>query len=149
MIARYSCLWLNFSMGKLKHGLSDTPEYEAWRAMRNRCYKSGTSHFERYGGRGIKVCKEWMTGFVPFLNHVGFRPTPKHSIHRIDNNGNYEPGNVVWATKKEQCNLRKTIAQWAREVGLGQRTIWYRLRQGWTASQALGLRPQKLKRKMS
>ncbi len=145
----------------IKHGLADTPEYLAWRALRNRCYREKDEHFARYGGRGITVCDEWKDDFATFYAHVGPRPSPLHSIHRVENNKNYEPGNVVWATKEEQANLRstshfieyrgqrKTIAQWAREVGLGERTIWYRLRHGWTTELALETPPLKLKRKMS
>jgi len=136
-------------MGRLKHGLADTPAYEAWRSMRNRCYKKRTSHFERYGGRGIKVCDEWQKDFSAFYAYVGPRPSPKHSIHRKDNNGNYEPGNVEWATQQTQCNHRsnsrilehngrkQTMTQWSRELGIGVTTIFLRIKSGWAVDRAL------------
>ena len=97
--------------GVIKHGLVQTPEYRAWQNMKIRCVaKPGDRNYIVYGARGITVAKEWTSwenGFVLFLEHVGKRPTPKHSLDRIDTNGNYEPGNVRWATSKEQCANRR------------------------------------------
>lgn len=100
------------SCGCLKHrpaeGLYGTPEHNAWRGMHTRCESSRPD----YGGRGIKVHPEWFgkDGFQKFLNHVGKKPSEKHSLDRIDVNGNYEPGNVRWATQKEQiANQRKRL----------------------------------------
>lgn len=76
--------------------------------MKGRCYTPSTSHFELYGGRGVRVCEQWRGSFETFLADVGRKPTPKHSLDRIDTNGHYEPGNVRWATQKEQiANRRK------------------------------------------
>lgn len=83
------------------------PEWEAWVNMKNRCHRPTTSNYERYGGRGIRVCEEWRKSFMPFYQHVGDRPTPYHSIDRIDNNGHYEPGNVRWATVEEQVSNKR------------------------------------------
>ena len=80
-----------------------TPEYNAWAAMKNRCGNKKNKKYHRYGGRGIKVCEEWRNDYLAFLSHVGRRPSENHSLDRYPNrNGNYEPGNVRWATRKEQ-----------------------------------------------
>lgn len=84
-----------------KHGGS--PEYVCWRSMIDRCTNPNYEGWSRYGGRGIAVCAAWLSSFEAFFEHVGPRPSSKHSIDRFPNrNGNYEPGNVRWATAKEQ-----------------------------------------------
>lgn len=88
---------------------TDTPEYWVWSCMIQRCHNPKASSYHNYGGRGIKVCQEWKDSFLKFFNHIGSRPTPTHSIDRINNDGNYEPGNVRWATRHEQnLNTRRT-----------------------------------------
>lgn len=96
---------------RIKHGHSirghKTAEYRIWCGMIQRCTNPNVKAFSRYGGRGIRVCDEWST-FEVFLADVGPRPSAAHSIDRYpDNDGNYEPGNVRWATQSEQC-LNKT-----------------------------------------
>lgn len=91
-----------------KHKMSKSPEYRAYRGMLNRCYRKKERNYESYGGRGIVVCDKWKESFVEFLKDVGQRPSENHSIDRINNDGNYEPGNVKWSTTLEQSlNRRK------------------------------------------
>lgn len=92
-----------------KHGEATelTAEYTAWRSMKRRCSPNNAKSRAYYSDRGIRVCPEWEASFSSFLAHVGRRPTPQHSIDRINNNGNYEPGNVRWATWSEQMRNRR------------------------------------------
>lgn len=89
------------------HGATGTPEFGAWQSMIRRCELPSQQNWHNYGGRGITVCKRWRHSFEAFLADVGYKPTPKHSIDRIDVNGNYEPGNVRWATASEQARNQR------------------------------------------
>jgi hypothetical protein len=86
-----------------------TPEYRTWGAMITRCENPHKTGFKNFGGRGVKVCDEWRNDFATFLAYVGRKPSPKHSLDRWpDNDGDYRPGNVRWATTKEQrANQRR------------------------------------------
>lgn len=95
----------------LSHGHSGdrkmTPEYAAWHAMRQRCHNPKNPYYGGYGARGISVAPEWHGDFMAFFAHVGPKPSQAHSLDRINNNGNYEPGNVRWATRAEQSLNRR------------------------------------------
>lgn len=89
------------------HGMSDSPEHAIWASMKARCENPNSTGYQWYGARGIKVCESWRNDFAAFFRDVGPRPSKAHSIDRIDNDGDYEPGNVRWATKKEQVANRR------------------------------------------
>jgi hypothetical protein len=93
------------------HGKATSVEYKTWNGMIQRCHNPNDSGYVAYGGRGITVCPEWRASFAAFFAHVGMRPSPKHSIDRYPNqDGNYEPGNVRWATTKEQArNVKSNV----------------------------------------
>lgn len=92
---------------KRKHGQSNTPTYRSWMRMRERCCRPGDKRYKDYGGRGIIVCDRWRNSFENFFADMGERPSSKHSIDRIDVNGNYEPGNCRWSTTVEQRHNRR------------------------------------------
>lgn len=97
----------------VKHNLCNTIEYRAWGNLISRCYNQNHQAYKNYGGRGIKVCASWRdktNGFSNFLADMGKRPSAKHSIDRINNDGNYEPGNCRWATAKQQRNNQRKAA---------------------------------------
>lgn len=136
-----------------RHGHSargtKTPEYHAWGDMLRRCYRPDAPNYKNYGARGIRVCEQWRGSFAAFLADVGPRPTPKHTLDRIDNAGSYEPGNCRWATRAEQARNRRNnrlvtiggrtlcLADWAAEVGAPVRTLASRLRAGWPDHEAV------------
>lgn len=127
------------------HGMTSAPEYQAWSSMIQRCENPNAGEYQRYGARGITISSAWRQSFEAFLAYIGHRPTDNHSLDRIDPNGNYEPGNVRWATKTTQQRNRRvnrfvpfgsemvTLAEAAERSGLDKGTIRARLRRGWPA----------------
>ena len=95
-----------FSAGT-KHGLSNSPEYNSWRGMKDRCLRPSHVHFKDYGGRGVKIAASWRSSFLNFLADMGRKPSPAHSIDRRDNDAGYFPGNCRWATAKQQAANRR------------------------------------------
>lgn len=130
-----------------KHGMAKTPIFNIWWSMMQRCYDKNSQAYNRYGGRGINVCNQWQQ-FEGFYADMGDKPKDM-SLDRIDNNGDYSPENVKWATAKDQANNRKsnvvlehngkkqTMQQWSDELGLKVGTVWARLNRGWDISRAL------------
>ena len=135
--------------GTPKHGLSYTPEYRCWQAMRLRCHEPGHHAFKDYGARGIEVCPEWRDNPARFLADMGRKPSPKHELDRIDNNRGYSPENCRWVTRDlnsrnrrsnrwiEFMGERKTLIEWSICMGVSADTITKRLDAGWSPEQAL------------
>ena len=136
----------------ITHDATDSPEYAAWANIKYRCSNQNCHAFSSYGGRGILICEQWAKSFEAFLADVGPRPSPQHSIDRYPNNdGSYEPGNVRWATRREQQNNTRqnklitvgdvvhVVGEWSRITGIPSRLICKRLRNGWTAEEAVTL----------
>jgi hypothetical protein len=130
------------------HGQSRTPTWKIWCDIRGRCNNKNNP---KYGGRGIAVCERWQR-FENFLADMGPKPSPQHSIERIDNNGDYSPGNCRWATLVEQANnkrssryveafgKRQTLAQWSRATGVSATTLRQRIvKLGWEPERAVSV----------
>ena len=83
------------------------PLYRTWATMIDRCYNKKDSNYHNYGGRGIVICKRWLSSFRNFINDMGEKPSASHSIDRINNDGNYKPSNCKWSTRAEQVRNRR------------------------------------------
>jgi len=124
-------------------------EYNTWQNMKKRCFRKSNAQFKDYGGRGISVCDRWLNSFENFFSDMGLKPTPTHSIERIDNNGNYEPSNCRWATKQDQSRntrrnviieyngIKMTRTDWAKKFGLNTHILRKRIECGWSIEDAL------------
>lgn len=121
------------------HGMSRTPLHRIWMGMIRRCHCDSNKSFYLYGARGISVCERWRSAFTHFAEDMGPRPSPKHTLDRIDNDGHYEPGNCRWAKMDEQSrNTRRTrlfthngktqcMKDWAKELGVHYVTLRQRI----------------------
>ncbi len=140
------CLWRDTMT---THGHTHSPEYSTWRHMIQRCTNPKNGRFHHYGGRGITVCPQWIS-FENFLADMGNKPTPKHSLDRINNDGHYCPENCRWATYGQQNRNHssnrnitfrgetKCITDWASHVGISRATLYNRIvRASWPIEKAL------------
>lgn len=129
------------SICKRRHGLANTRIYTIWAMMKQRCLNPRAIGYERYGGRGIKICESWLD-IVNFFRDMGYPPSDYHSLDRIDNTGNYTPENCRWSTKKEQNRNQKTnrmiehmgetrcLAEWCEILGIDYNSTQARIRRG-------------------
>ena len=120
----------------LIHGMARTSEYAAWIQIKQRCFNPNDKSYSNYGGRGIKICNRWKNSFENFFTDMGMKPTPRHSIDRIENDGDYCPDNCKWSDSKDQANNRRsnrfitidsdtlTIAQWAKKKWVSVETLF-------------------------
>lgn len=124
--------------GLYRHGLSRSPEYRVWAAMKDRCSNQNNDRWARYGGRGITVCKRWLK-FENFFADMGVKPDG-FTLERKDNNKGYSPGNCEWATYEAQARNQKTnrlithdgetmcLAAWAKREGVKSDVVWKRMK---------------------
>lgn len=127
-----------------RHGKTRTPEYRTWKLMRRRCHNPNDESYNNYGGRGIKVCDRWRNSFLAFYEDMGVRPKNKYTIERINNNGDYEPGNCIWLPQEIQGSNKRnnifieyegeirTMSEWSRVTGIPYGTLRERRQRGWT-----------------
>jgi hypothetical protein len=137
-----------------KHGHSrdgfQSHEYKTWLSVIARCERPSRKDYSSYGAIGIKICRQWRNSFEQFVKDVGASPSASHTLDRFPNgSGDYEPGNVRWATREEQAQNRKDnvlltlnnktqcLAQWAKELRMNEDTIRSRLKRGWSVVRAL------------
>lgn len=160
-----SCGCLSREKAPFKHrthghtqGQRRLPEYGVWNTMKSRCTNPKAAKFAEYGGRGITVCERWLHSFENFLLDMGKRPSPQHTIDRINNNGNYEPGNCQWSVQRTQQQNRRDntlvtfqgetlcLSEWTRRFNLPVGLVSQRLKRlGWSVEKALTTPSQALR----
>ncbi len=136
------------------HGMIDRPEYVVWQGMIARCTYPKNKFYKKYGGAGVRVCDRWRRLFADFIKDMGPRTSATHSLDRHPNrNGNYEPGNVRWATPEEQAhnkdinvnftvgNETKTISEWSRILNIPRITLRRRIRRRCTEAEFVAKAP--------
>lgn len=143
--------WKGKNNPKYAHGKNRSPEHIAWKAMKQRCSNNPNyARFNDYYGRGIRVCKRWEKSFSNFLKDMGKKPSPKHSLDRINNDKGYSKRNCRWATNHEQAintrkgykitfnNMTKTLNGWSIFLGSSDKgLVSDRLKRGWSIEKAL------------
>ena len=134
---------------KRTHGMSGTTEYNIWHKMKSRCTNKNEINYSDYGGRGITVCDRWINSFENFIKDMGKRPSPSHTIDRINNDDGYCPENCRWATPIEQASnksnsflinigdITDTISGWARRRGINVQTLHQRIKRGMSPEDAI------------
>lgn len=132
---------------RMKHGDTGSYTYSSWANIKDRCRNPRSPDYLRYGGRGIAICERWLD-FSKFLADMGERPSGT-TIDRIDSEGDYEPENCRWATKKQQGRNRRNnrmlthngdtlcLSEWAKRLGVAVNVIRWRLASGWTVAESL------------
>lgn len=125
---------------RINHGMSRTITYSSWYSMKNRCTNPESDNYKNYGGRGISVCERWIDSLDLFVQDMGHRPSIKHTLDRIDNDGDYEPRNCRWAigyTQRrnrrdnvwiEHNGKRMIFSDWAKEIGINKTRLKYHLK---------------------
>jgi hypothetical protein len=167
--ASCGCLWRDVLAERNKrratHGMTGTPTYLTWQAMRARCSKPNDPGYANYGGRGIRVCQRWQSAFKNFLEDMGERPDTSHTLERADNDKGYDCGrcedcqaraavpNCRWATREEQQGNRRVtlrvvvggesvlLKDAAKAHGIDYRTVYGRLKKNVPVEQALTMPP--------
>lgn len=132
------------------HGQSRTTEYKSWLNMKRRCYEVTNNRYHRYGGRGIKVCEEWRNSFENLIADMGQKPTPKHQLERVDNDGDYCKSNCKWIPNNEQWKNKSTTRSVIYQglempmmelepiCGIAYKTLWNRImKQGLSIEEAM------------
>jgi hypothetical protein len=131
--------------------MTNTPEYDTWKSIKNRCYNTSFKQYADYGGRGITVCDEWRNSFETFYRDMGPKPSNEHSIERRKNNKGYSKDNCYWATKEEQSNNRrsnrlfeidgvtKSLTEWCISYKQNYTLVYWRINSGWRIREALFL----------
>lgn len=142
---------------RMLRGTDTSRMYWIWAGIKQRCCNPRNKRYPLYGGRGITMCDAWKNSAEQFVSDMGQRPSPKHSVDRIDNDGPYSPANCRWASQKEQAGnsrrwsgntlevdgVQKNLSQWSIETGVSARLITDRIRRGWEPKLAISLKPDK------
>lgn len=149
-------VWKSNGKNLYKHGLSRTRLYKIWSGMHDRCCRKTDSQYKYYGGRGIKICDEWVNDFLSFYEwSMSNGYSDNLSIDRIDVNGDYSPDNCRWADQLQQANnkrnnivieidgVKKTLPEWARQLGTSKELAYTRIANGWNQKDAVTKKPKK------
>jgi len=134
------CSYADGGKRKRTERYENRSEYTSWSLLRDRCKNRNNKEWKNYGGRGIKVCRQWDESFSVFFSDMGKKPSPHHSIDRINVDGDYEPKNCRWATNHQQSRNRRNnrvidfngetyvLADWAARIGISPASLDERLR---------------------